>query len=147
MKIRSGFVSNSSSSSFIIAIAKIDDPNQAATMMNGVSEWSVKTMAAKDISSNGGYDVSLSGSSAVVESFTGDTVQVDNLKDDDYIAILSFANGDDSDFWNEEYGEMNYDIVDLSFFPKNVVSLALAMQDGTNGFSRGQMTYGAGRNG
>jgi hypothetical protein len=154
MKVRSGFVSNSSSSSFIIAIAKVTDPmwvSGLASSLPNNGEGILQSYTAKQIKKlneeNRWCDVEGDGTYALMKSFTGDQVRIDNLLDDDYIVTLEYTAGDDSDFWNEKYGEMDYDI-DVDFFPKEIVSVAEAMSNGVRGFAPGgQMAYGAGRNG
>lgn len=158
MKIRTSPVSNSSSSSFIIGIAKISKKDLDTIVSNMTPEEQVRYGAYDTINGLQVYDknrlekeledrwgdIKKSGNCIVIESFNGDEVGVDisNMNKDDYILVLSESGGgDDSDFWDEESEEYNYDI-DESFFDSDTISSARYLVS-----LGGDYTYGAGRNG
>ena len=124
MKIRKGFVSNSSSSSFIIGISTVSDIDKYNKYIkdNNIGE-EVKVITFKDVKENRPWQIEpIRDNKLTVESFDCSSVTLDikNIKDDDYILMYVFfgSEGDDS-FMDEdsEWSELDYDI-DYDFFSK-----------------------------
>ena len=146
MKIRSGFVSNSSSSSFIVGIAKILDREKFDAWAKSVNARDLEVLKVKDLSHWNKND-----KIAYNESFRGDrcSILLEDLDLEDEVVLLDFMGGSDADFtiYDEDgdFSDYDYDI-DFSHFDK-------AEQDLYDGFSKSnglamvQKGYGAGRNG
>ena len=146
MKIRNGFVSNSSSSSFIIGVAKVSDVSEAqaflATLkMNGYDARIEKVSELDRV-----YDAKLSGDTVSVESFMYTDVSVSGVTPEDHVLVMYHQEGDDYSFWDEDGEYYDYDI-DLDFFEETAIALYHAIIAGSNGLEAGQATYGAGRDG
>lgn len=143
MKLRKGFISNSSSSSFMIGVGKVNDLDKLKKELAKIKKVDYKLIQLKDIKNS--YDVHVGKSTISVESFTGDSVNLKNLSPEDWILYFSeFGPHDDSDFWNEEYGEYDYDI-DLTFEPNQEKIRELITNK--KFFDDFDITIGAGRNG
>jgi hypothetical protein len=154
MKTRNGFVSNSSSSSFIIAIGKVIDKEKALSFITSCDileyYWSISKLSdiinQKDLATVNDNEI-------VVESFEGSSVALNrsSLKEDDEVLVICIANNEgdsgifDGYIGNGEYGEINYDII-LSDLPKRQVRLYDGLNE-ENGIINVNKTYGAGRNG
>ncbi len=104
MKIRNGFVSNSSSSSFIIGVGLLKDKN---AKRSDVVEYYTKT----DVKQNLNYSERLDR--VKIESFNGDEVTLEDISElaEDDIIIIADMYGDGDQFWDEEYEEYDYDNV------------------------------------
>jgi len=152
MKTRNGFVSNSSSSSFIIAVGKVIDREKALSFFESCDMleyfWSINKLS--DI--NKQYLATVNDSEIVVECFEGSSVKLDRslLKEDDEVLVIYIANNEgdggifDGYIGNGEYGEINYDI-SLSDLPKRQVRLYDGLNE-ENGIIHVDKKYGAGRN-
>jgi len=136
MKIRTGFVSNSSSSSFVIGIARVKD-------IKSVEELISKT--------NMGYSAHISiydeHTNLSVESFDSNVVGLDgtNLVYGDTILKIYYI-GDEGDGYfsdGDNYGDLNYDI-DFDDLSTNIVDLVDGLTPYVDNFD---YAYGAGRNG
>ena len=151
MKVRNGFVSNSSSSSFIIGVAKINDLNKLRKYMSdkGISaEYDLSILSKVDILNNKPWRLDVRNNQASIESFTGSGVRLDieKLALLDTVLTYYYTGHDDNDFWNGD--EYDYDI-DLSLFDTNEQNIYDMFKDKDSGLdvSTSQVTYGAGRNG
>ncbi len=154
MKIRNGFVSNSSSSSFIIGVGIATD-NENIKRLKEFGNRDVEVVPLVEVISgehtswDGSYNSSKD--TYTMESFTYSEAIVKNLCDkyeinnDAVLVKFYHSSGDDCDFWNEDYDEYDYDI-DFDFFDdrtQDAVSKCESLTDeGTFNWC-----YGAGRNG
>lgn len=170
MKQRNGFVSNSSSSSFIIGLGVVPAANISKFKQyldsNKITTIEYKTVgelvenprcAGYELDVQLAYDELGNGSLSrvEVESFQYDSIELQsnvlaNLSSQDLIAFMYDTYGDDCDFYSyNEDGEIedwdcDYDI-GWDFFPE-------AMQTAGEVFDQafmqnGRSSYGAGRNG
>jgi len=136
MKIRNGFVSNSSSSSFIIAIGKITDKQKfldEAKKFN-LDEWSYELNE---------YDGNIDQK---VESFTCNELSLGKYKGlkagDIVVKITYFGNEGDSFFMNEYDNDINYNI-DWDDFNNSITKFL----DNCKSIENLEISYGAARNG
>lgn len=157
-KIRQGFVSNSSSSSFIVGIAEIVDKNKfdAYVKKNNIilgnqNSWpdayiiDAATISEHDCT-NDNYIV-MRGDNVVVESFsTSASVRNENYDATYFVVNVSNDEGD-SAFWNDEHREMEYDI-NIDYFCENQRKLYKMFFDANSGLSEEHdVDFGAARNG
>jgi len=131
MKIRTGFVSNSSSSSFIVGIANKLDENGDFVFVPDRTQLPYQ-VGFKEIS-DGLYEVYIS-------DFMDGKVTVQAKEGDNITYLDSTGYGDDSYFWNGN--EYDYDLVNLDDF--NTEDLAKYEEIKALG---GEVRYGAGRDG
>jgi len=151
MKTRTSLVSNSSSSSFIIAIAKVIDKSKLLTFIESlnIDKYDYEIVKVSDIKDR----FITTNEKIIVRSFMDNevTLNKDLLNDDDEIIGINIVNneGDCGMFsgCNDqgEYTEINYDI-DLEDLPYNQVALYEGLGE-SNGVSNVDKMYGAGRNG
>lgn len=155
MKIRQSFVSNSSSSSFLIGIGivrneaafhkELYDFNTIKAHAGGFP--GLKIIKIKDlVNEQPWYARSNAPGNIKIESFTGDYVSADisDCDPEDYVVMFRSASGDaDHLFWDEESGEYDYDI-DESFFEGSEATLIDIMNFKS---IDGEYRYGAGRDG
>ena len=165
MKIRMGFVSNSSSASFIVGIAIIDD---IAKFTNWVNTNGIKVNYSRlsKVNSSYGSEPRKRNDLIYIEAFTGAEASVNlsqaflNLKSDDKIAkalltgaddpyIAWFDESGDDPIWDDARDEYNYDEIDISWFDNNCHRLYDAFLNAGNetGILTGDVIYGGGRDG
>lgn len=153
MKIRSGFVSNSSSSSFIIGIGQVTDRAvfEAACKERNIDICGdVQLMTIGEIRENRPYEIdSITEDRLTVESWMYSTVSLNHtdLPDDALIAVMQMTGELDGDYAfsdddDDGWGDMNYDLspTDEDHTKMEVFSEAC-------GVKNGDATGGAGRNG
>lgn len=150
MKIRKGFVSNSSSSSFIVGIAEICDRTKFDAYiekhqidLNGYDQYIV----TEDCDESEHWDVVKCDDLITVNSFEV-SVSTEVKKPDSQFFVVNISNDEgDSNFWNERYGEMEYDI-DIDYFSKDQRKVYDAFFDKDSGLNmENEVTFGAARNG
>lgn len=153
MKTRNGFVSNSSSSSFIIAIARIADKEKFNRAFGDLlaadkGQGRLLVMKMSEITDEYGLPRKL-GSKVVVEGFQSDvSIPIANLNDNDEIVAYSYY-GDEGDgcfMRSEDDYECDYDI-DSDFFGDKEQKVMEAFGDKDSGIDNVDLSYGAGRNG
>ena len=132
MKIRQGFVSNSSSSSYIIGIAKVFDVEALKLIIDGSYDCEIiDVMSVQD---------------KIVESFDGNSVENNNLEIGDIaLHISSFGDEGDWHFDPEGMGDMDYDI-NYEDCNQSTIDLIDKLEK-SDSIGDINLTYGAGRNG
>lgn len=148
MKIRSGFVSNSSSSSFICGIAEIKDKKKFneyiekhKILLDEYDRFVYKIGMEH-------YGVHVSQDKVTAENFET-CATVDRAKSDsaEYFVVLISNDEGDGPFWNEQWGDYDYDI-DMDYFDEcdqNVYQMFFDPESGLN--QENSVNYGAARNG
>ena len=155
MKVRNGFVSNSSSSSFICAVAKIVDKTKAEEWLKSLNldKYDYVIQKVKDMFEDE-FAVCCykkSDGTVIVDSFqTGVSIKGNELEPEDEILAINIINDEgDSEFsiYDEDGDWCDYDYdIELSFFPDNQAKAYTGLIE-ENGFTLIRKTYGAGRNG
>jgi hypothetical protein len=151
MKIRSGFVSNSSSSSFIVGVAEVIDEAALDAYVSKFnlgknSELKIRTIG--EIKENIDYGVNFENGKIIVSSFCTDiTLDVSNKPDSTKIIYTNIIN-DEGDSSFDVDGDIDYDI-DLDFFDESqqdIYRLFNTPDVGCN-YNTSQVDFGAARNG
>lgn len=150
MKFRNGFVSNSSSSSFIIGVAIVpSDRVEEAKKIAANDTWSVDLLDIPEAIERGehwGDGLNTEKDAYTVSSFNYDEITVRGVmsayeKDQDIRIMVLQGSGDEPEL-DEGGWEYNYDAVDSDWFSESQMKAASFIQE-----LGGDYTYGAGRNG
>lgn len=174
MKIRRGFVSNSSSSSFIIGLGKVVDFNRFNKFIDSIpniESMEFRMVSLDDIYSENFWDIKIKDNKIMMTSFTEQSVSIDieeylkteylgqdwakrakialgNTGGND-IFSWNYSSGGDSDFSiygdDGEYICMDYNI-SLKFFSENIQKLYNGLNE-ENGIILVDLAFGAGRDG
>lgn len=143
MKIRTGFVSNSSSSSFIICYALISDEEKARLALDKNMDTDIYTEAElEDKIANSRWSHPLECDWAGVYMSlkkTGNPNQLHAI-----FASYGGAGNDDYVFDPEHTGDMNYDVDYSDFEETKFIDKTFTKE---NGFTEIEIQWGAGRNG
>lgn len=158
MKTRNGFVSNSSSSSFIVGIGKVVDQNRLHKFMTSnkikFDKYNFYTVKVSDLDDKKNcYSIRTNGDSIVVESFQNNAmIKKDGLNPDDTLVVANIINneGDTGVFEYDEsnWGGINYDI-DLDHFSEEQQTIYTLFFNDNSGIDSktSDASFGAARNG
>lgn len=140
MKIRSGFVSNSSSSSFIIGIVNMKDKTIDKEILEKTKVehhvYGEERPWILDEKSNITNDTTL-----YIDAFYCGEVSIKDVEQGDNIYYFFDTDHSDMDFWDEECGYYDYDISFDQFKQSSQDKYELISSLG------GDVEYGAGRDG
>jgi hypothetical protein len=146
MKIRSGFVSNSSSSSYIIGVGKVVDREKLESYLkeHKIDKSDYEIVTTRELVDSTSWKYIFRKDKLIVEAFNGDevSINVNTNKDDTYITIYVCNNEGDGCFMTDEDSDINYDIDD-NFFDEN----QQAILGDIEGVEKYISSYGAARNG
>ena len=153
MKTRKGFISNSSSTSFILAMGIVKDYDafmkeieENNVQINGYNKLAFKKV--RDLLENKGWwceePKPTEDKLEMVNFMTSVSINIKDLKDDDLVAFLNFqGNEGDGAFWTDD--DMNYDIDD-NYFEGNKAKTLILFRNSSN-LCNVDVSIGAGRNG
>jgi hypothetical protein len=149
MKFRDGFVSNSSSSSFMIGIAKVKDANAVLNFIKSHGLGSAMRLVQYPPAESGRYsefDTDNELGRVSIGSFRGDEVSVSGLKDGDVFVVLDYAGSEGDHAFMDEWSNVEYDI-DIGFFNANLEEAYSFFGHNNDIIQDGDAMYGAGRDG
>jgi len=122
MKIRNGFVSNSSSSSFIIGLAKVQDENKLRTILDKMpdikNDYFLGNYNDFISSEYKCYEINFSDGRISVEAPINNSFEI-SLDVNDEEKVFAFCVGNDegdSEFYDLQKDELNYDKVTEDWF-------------------------------
>ena len=154
MKIRDGYVSNSSSSSFIIAIAKVTDLTKFSKKFftdkqshNGIDCILLPTFTVLETRDNN-WTYEFKDNKIVVESFNDTSVEMEVTPDSEaknHYFIANITNDEGDHCFLDKFDDLDYDI-DKDFFYGWQRKLLDEMTP-ENGVEKAEIRFGAGRNG
>ena len=155
MKTRTGFVSNSSSSSFIVGIGRISDKDKFNTWMkeNKVeTDYDVSVLKLQDIKEGKSYESNIhNGHVTINSSQSSACTKIETDEDEFFVVNYAGNEGDCGIFaYDEDYGGIDYDSVDVyDLLPNNVKKAIQAFSDSNSGIeiSTADQSMGAARNG
>jgi|SaaInlStandDraft_3_1057020.scaffolds.fasta_scaffold85805_2 hypothetical protein len=164
MKQRNGFVSNSSSSSFIVGVAKIENLKEATDWIECIDtnyNSEIVIVSSKELSDAaenrwGGLDIgpvvrSKAKDKYRVVSFLGEEeFTIDPSKDEHWFCYCYQGDEGDTAFttYDEEGNWLDLDYsMDCEDFDPAEREIMSSIWSGSNGLQRGQCHFGAGRNG
>ena len=152
MKTRTGFVSNSSSSSFIVGIGRISDKDKFNTWRkeNKVeTDYDVSVLKLQDIKEGKSYESNIHNGHVTINSFQSSAATKIETDDDEFFVVNYAGNEGDSAFESSEWGDIDYDIDVFDYLTNNVKKAIQAFSDINSGIdtSTADQSMGAARNG
>ena len=156
MKIRLGFVANSSSSSFIIGFGSVNQ-KKMNELKNFINDYLNKDeyclLSVDDIKNNSGYLVNYNHEyNKACIGFIEEDLPIDKFNENDLLLIVSISNDEgDSYFYDEEDDyELDYSIADqIDFYNERQQKIINMLSDGLffNKEKPSICSIGAARNG